>query len=65
MATETAAADGTVHREFQNGTVVYNPLGNKAVSVTFPEDRRSAATGRIGRTHALRSPDGDIFLKIN
>jgi hypothetical protein len=30
--------DGTMRREFENGTVVYNPMGNKAVSVD-PEDR--------------------------
>jgi hypothetical protein len=60
------AADsaGTVRREFENGTVVYNPMGNKAVSVAFPEDRRSAATGKKARTHHLDSTDGDIFLKV-
>ena len=44
--------------------MVYNPMGNKAVAVTFPEDRRSAATGKTARTHDVESPDGDIFLKI-
>jgi len=58
------AGDGTVRREFQNGTVVYNPMGNKAVSVTFPEERRSVATGKIARSHDLGSADGDIFLKV-
>lgn len=59
-----AEADGTVRREFENGTAVYNPMGNKAVSVAFGEDRRSAATGRIAESHELGSPDGDVFLKV-
>jgi len=57
-------SDGTVRREFENGTVVYNPMGNKAVSVTFADDRRSAATGQVARFHDLVCPDGDLFLKV-
>ncbi|NLX56651.1 MAG: hypothetical protein GXY58_16200 [Planctomycetaceae bacterium] len=64
MATGKAVADGTVRREFETVTVVCNPMGSKAVSVTFREDRGSAATGKIGRTHELESPDGDLFLKV-
>ncbi len=64
VARGKAAEDGSVRREFENGTVVYNSMGNKPVSVTFPEERRSAATGKTARTHDLGSADGDIFLKI-
>lgn len=64
VAQRIANPDGTVRREFDNGTVVYNPLGNKAVTVIFPEPRRSAATGNTARLHELGSADGDIFLKI-
>ncbi|MHB0958267.1 MAG: putative glycoside hydrolase [Pirellulaceae bacterium] len=64
VAKGKAAADGSVRREFENGTVVYNPMGNKAVSVMFPEERRSAATGKVARSYDLESPDGDIFLKV-
>jgi hypothetical protein len=60
----TAHSDGTVLREFENGTVVYNPMGNKAVSVTFLEDRRSAASGKTAQSHHLESSDGDMFLKV-
>jgi len=59
----TANPDGTVRRDFENGTAIYNPMGNKAVAVTFGEDRRSAATGRTSLIHELGSPDGDIFLR--
>jgi hypothetical protein len=62
IATGTVAHDGPVRREFESGTAVYNPMGNKAVSVTFREDRRSVATGKTARIHDLGSPDGDIFL---
>ena len=61
---EVAQGDGTVRREFEKGTVVYNPMGNKAVSVTLEEDRRSLATDKTARSHDLPSGDGDIFLKI-
>jgi len=64
IAKGSAAPDGTVHREFENGMVVYNPMGNTPVSVTFPEERRSSATGKTARTHELGSADGDVFLKV-
>ncbi len=64
VAKGTANSDGTVLREFENGTVVYNPMGNKVVTVAFPEERRSAATGKVARSHNLGSPDGDFFLKV-
>jgi hypothetical protein len=64
VARGKAASDGTIRRGFENGTVVYNPMGNKAVSVAFGEDRRSAATGRIAESHELGSPDGGVFLKV-
>ena len=31
VAKGTANSDGTMRREFENGTVVYNPMGNKVV----------------------------------
>lgn len=56
--------DGTVVREFEKGTVVYNPMGNKSVDVIFDENRKSAATGISSERHKLACPDGDIYLKI-
>jgi len=50
-------------REFENGTVVYNPMGNKTVTVVFAETRTSAASGKSSKEHVLKSPGGDIFLK--
>jgi hypothetical protein len=59
------SADGTVRREFEKGTVVYNPMGNKAAAVDLIEERRSVATGKVARSHALPALDGDIYLKTN
>jgi len=55
--------EGTVVREFENGTVVYNPMGNKPVEIAFIEIRKSAATGTFSERHKLACPDGDIYLK--
>jgi len=53
-----------MRREFENGTVVYNPLGNKAVAVTFPRIAEVLASGKTAQSHHLESPDGDMFLKV-
>ncbi|MHC4431610.1 MAG: alpha-amylase family protein [Planctomycetota bacterium] len=55
--------DGTIRRDFDNGTVIYNPMGNKTVTITFDQPKTSAATGKTSKTHTLKSPDGDIYLK--
>ncbi|MHC4438752.1 MAG: putative glycoside hydrolase [Planctomycetota bacterium] len=56
--------NGTVIREFENGTVVYNPMGNKTVELVFDEIRRSAATGALSARYKLACPDGDIYITI-
>jgi len=54
--------DGTIVRDFENGTVIYNPMGNKTVTVTFPEVRTRVSSGESSKIHNLGSLDGDIFL---
>ncbi len=54
--------DGVWTREFADGTVAYNPMGNKEVTVTFDEPRTSAANGTRARSHTLSPCDGDLFL---
>jgi hypothetical protein len=54
--------DGSVHREYTHGTVVYNPMGNREVTVAFDSPRRSAATGKTATSHIIAACDGDIFL---
>ena len=55
--------NGMVVRGFENGTVVYNPMGNRSVDVVFREIRKSAATDISSERHKLSCPDGDIYLK--
>ena len=55
--------DGTIRRDFDNGTSIYNPMGNKTVTIVFGQTRTSAGSGRKSKTHTLKSPDGDIYLK--
>jgi hypothetical protein len=55
-------SDMAWERRFTNGTAVYNPLGNSAVSVKFDKKCKSVSTGIISKSHQLNSFDGDIFL---
>jgi hypothetical protein len=55
--------DGTIRREFENGTVIYNPMGNETVTIAFDKARTSAAGGKTLKSHELKGPDGDIYLK--
>ena len=58
-----ASPDGTIRRQFENGMVVYNPMGNKTVTISFDHPKTSAATAKTSKTHTLKNPDGDIYLK--
>lgn len=55
--------DGAWMREYANGTVVYNPMGNPAVTITLDEPRTSAATGKRAETHTVQPCDGDLLLR--
>lgn len=58
-----ARSDGSYEREFQNGVVVYNPMGNRAVTVSFPQPWTSVATNRTENRFVIDPADGDILLK--
>lgn len=55
--------DGSSTREFQYGTVVYNPITNPPKTVRFDEPRRSVSSGRTGKLHQVAALDGDILLR--
>ena len=55
---------GWNRREFDNGTVVYNPMGATPVTVTFSEERTSLSSLKTARTHKINPCDGDIFLLL-
>lgn len=54
--------DGSIHREFDGGLAVYNPLGNEPVTVSFTTLRRSASTKQLAMTFVVPAGDGDLFL---
>jgi hypothetical protein len=54
--------DGSWQRDFTGGLVLYNPMGNATVSVTFAAPHRSAATGLVATSHTVPGRDGDLFL---
>jgi hypothetical protein len=60
--TGTAYSDGTYKREFEKGIVVLNPPENSAVTIQFPAQVKSKATGQFSQSHKIDSGDGDIFL---
>jgi hypothetical protein len=64
VAPSSKRNDGAVIREFEKGTVVYNPMGNRTVEVVFDNIRISRAAGKSGKTHTLKSSDGDIYLYV-
>jgi hypothetical protein len=53
--------DGSVIRGFAKGTVVYNPMGNRTVTVSFGKPYKSAASGKRAKEHSIEPGDGDIF----
>jgi hypothetical protein len=54
--------DGSEIREYSNGTVLYNPDGNRPVEIKFATPREGASTGKIGKAFTVNGEDGDIFL---
>lgn len=57
-----AALGSAFRREFDHGTVVFNPLGAESVKVKFDEERLSRVTGKSAAEHVVAPGDGDIFI---
>jgi hypothetical protein len=56
------AVDGSCRREFDHGTVVYNPPGNRPVTVKFTAPHERLSTKETGTEFTVPAADGDIFL---
>ena len=54
--------DGSFQRRFTNGLAVYNPLGNKPVTIQLAKPHTTVSTGTAGKRFTLQSGDGDIYL---
>jgi hypothetical protein len=59
-----ARPDGAYQREFTGGTVIYNPISNKPVMVTFAGPHKRVSDGSEGREFSVPDYDGEIFLKL-
>lgn len=55
--------DGSSQREFDHGLAVYNPVGNKPVTVNFTMPHTAASTQKSAVTFTVPPGDGDLFLK--
>jgi hypothetical protein len=55
-------ADGSYWREYEHGTVVFNPPENSSVNLDFSEDRTSQATQARSRHQQVGPGDGDLFI---
>lgn len=55
--------DGSFQREFDQGLAVYNPLGNKPVTVSFTTPHTAASTKKTAMTFTVSPGDGDLFWK--
>ena len=54
---------GYAHRrDFQNGSAIWNKLGNPIITITFSQLRTRVSTGARSMTFSLSGNDGDIFL---
>ncbi len=64
LSRKTVKEDGSVWREFEGGTVVYNHFRNGEVSLEFDENKKRLSTGEVASTFMLQERDGDIFIAL-
>lgn len=55
--------NGAYRREFEHGTVIYNPIGNTPVNVSFPVNMKQWSTGTTGTQFTVPAYDGEIFVQ--
>jgi hypothetical protein len=56
--------DGGFQRAFERGFAVYNPMGNKPITVKFAEPHRRASSGEVAASFIVPPCDGDLFLPL-
>lgn len=56
--------DGSWKREFEGGTVVYNPYGNADVTVSFDKEMKRVSDNSVARSFTVPQRDGDIFVPV-
>lgn len=55
--------DGSIQRKFDRGLAVYNPPGNKPVTIDFMTPHTAASSRKTAMTFTVPAGDGDLFLK--
>ena len=55
--------DGSIQRKFDRGLAVYNPPGNKPVTIDFTTPHTAASSRKTAMTFTVPAGDGDLFLK--
>jgi hypothetical protein len=63
LASGAEQPDKSWRRDFTNGTAIYNPMGNGAITVHFKEPHLSRATGRVSTDYEIPPCDGDILIR--
>ena len=58
-----ARSDGGYERDFEKGTVVFNPPGNQSIWVEFDSHRTSLASRNLQSRFLIPSGDGDCFVR--
>lgn len=56
--------DGSWKREFEGGTVVYNPYGNSDVTVSFDKEMKRVSDNSVACSFTVPQRDGDIFVPV-
>lgn len=63
LSNGTKRTDNAYQRNFSNGSVLYNPIGNTEVTVEFAQPYKSTASGNVNTKFTVQAFDGDIFIK--
>ena len=63
VAERVEKENGSVWRDFENGTVVYNHYGNGEVTLTFEAEVKRISDGTTGKEFTMADRDGDFFVQ--
>lgn len=56
-------ADDSIHRKFDHGLAVYNPMGNKPAAVNFKTPHTAASSSKTAKVFVVPPGDGDLFIQ--
>ena len=56
--------EGTVYREYQGGTVFYNPLINDPITMDLGDAYMQASTGEVVKSCTVGKGDGELLMNV-